>query len=176
MKSGIDRGSFFFGLTMGVFLFAGLAVASGLSLYSKAAKGFTVELPAADMAHLVALQVRQQVDAQIPELLARARVEIPTRLAGQVNGRLQGVEVSFAGRSIKLPKELRSDIESKVAAAVRSSVEEVIDGLDPSALSRDLAGQTEIMVRQSLAAEFREKTFVYQPWPWVSVPVTIKIR
>lgn len=176
MKTGIDRRSFFFGLAMGVFLFAALTVGSGLNLYDKASKGFTVELPAGDVAHLVAIKVRQQVDAQIPRLLARVRAEIPARMAGEVNGRLQNVEISFAGRTFKLPVEVRSEIESKVTAAVKGSVEEIIDGLDASTLSAELAGQTEVMVRGSLVSEFREKTFVYQPWPWVSLPVTIKIR
>ncbi|MCL5046943.1 MAG: hypothetical protein M1598_09235 [Actinobacteria bacterium] len=168
------RGKWFLlGIVSGILIF--LALGTALAVLATR-YGIRVELSADEVADLVKAQVSRQSREDIPKIVQRIKDDVPRMVSEEMKGKLSSASIKISDVVITLPPESTRELQQSVEQTVRTAVINILDGMNTDEVAEQMGENAHRMVRDSLNRELGRKKFVYSPFRWLSVPVTVAIK
>ncbi|MDW7650611.1 MAG: hypothetical protein SCK29_00345 [Bacillota bacterium] len=154
------------------FLFMLLLFAAAVSYF--AVQGVTVSLNSDDMALLVRDRISQQARADLPQMIAGAKAEIPEIVAREMEGQLKSDRMEIAGFVFRMPEELTAQLQKNIQSNVENATGKILDGIDTATLAEKFGEDAYQMVKHSMQDEFNNQSF--QVLLFNRIPLNVRIQ
>lgn len=162
-----------FGLGVLVGLMAAGAVAA-MQLMLLQRRGVEVHVDTTRIALQVQAEVRDALKRELPAAIAQLRREVPARAAAETARRLGETRLHIGGFSMPVPEVAVMQVQAGVEEALRVGLDAAVRNADVDSLSRRLGDQAYVLVDHGLGQMLAGQRFIVKPWPWLSVPVTVR--
>ena len=138
--------------------------------------GIRVELSADEVADLVKAEVSRQSREEIPKFVQKIKDDVPRMVSEEMKGKLSSASIKISDVVITLPPESTRELQESVEQTVRTAVINILYGMDTQGVADQMGENAHRLVQSSLSRELGGKKFVYSPFKWFSVPVTLAIK
>lgn len=164
-------GRFWAGVLTGVFCTIFLATVVGFFVIR--ASGLSISIDQETLASQVRDRVQAEVAKELPSLMTKVKSEIPKAIAENLTDFNQ-VSIQIGNGNFPLPTEATNVFKEEFQGMAEEAIIKTIDGfaLDPYV---EQIGQASYgFVKNTLQTEFVGKTFSFQAYRWLSIPITVQ--
>jgi len=136
-------------------------------------QGLTVEVETGAIAELVRAQVEDYARQELPRVISQLKSTMPAGIASRLTKSLESATIKLYDTEIHLPDAAVEELNGNLREMVLAEIDKSFSRLDTDQLVREWGTVAEESVRSLLVDELDCKTFVVEPYAWLSVPVTV---
>ena len=165
----IDRKSFFYGFTGGVFF---LLLLFSAALFFVSSEGLTVKLDSEQMALMIQQQVAEQAKKELPQVVDEAKEEIPRIVQEEMQNQISD-RMEIAGFVFRMPEELMNQLELNMQKNVENATALILDGINTEKIAENFGANVYDLVKKTLQQEIHGQSF--RVLVFDRVPVTVNV-
>jgi hypothetical protein len=158
------------GIFTGMFL-GGFFIVAMILIFIRM-QGFKVAINPAEVASLVRTKVQLETKQDIPEILEGLKLDLPGRIAGNLNG-LADLRISFGESEVQLPPEILAAIKTEFDRIIEEAVLNTINDFNTTGYQERLGKNVYETVLRLLNQEIIGKTYLVKSSRWLTIPVKI---
>ncbi|SES79033.1 hypothetical protein [Anaerobranca gottschalkii] len=165
--------SFFIGFFVGFFL---LIIAFSSITYFTFYKGLILTIDTRSITPVIAEQVSEIVEIQLPHYVDALKTEIPYIVDSELTGQIKSASIKIGDMEYPLPPDTVKGIEETFKSQVKIAMVRLLEGLDEKVIAQSISRDISIKIDELIDNNLNSKTILFDPIKILTIPIIIDIQ
>ena len=168
---GREGSRFWIGIFTGVFCTVFLLTLFGY--YFIQINGVNISIDQEVLAGQVRERVKSEVAKELPNILAKVKEEVPKAIAANMDD-FDQVSIQIGNGIFPLPHEATKVFKEEFQTMAETAVNKTVDDMQLEPYVNEISQASYGFVKKTLQDEVVGKTFKFQAYRWLSLPITVQ--